>query len=94
MMRVQLEGIALTTTVYAENGDIHFTCFTDGDDQFQALSTALEDQQRVLALQRGGEEVAVRVSDYQVWPPHARRMDGSMHRHDIHLAFAGTPSLS
>jgi hypothetical protein len=85
MMRVLLDGVVLETARYAENGDIHFTTFTDGDEFFVALSTLLDSSDKVLALQRGGESLSVRVLEHQVWPPFSHRCDGIVHRHDVHL---------
>ena len=87
-MRVLLDGIALETTHYAENGDIHLTCITDDDASFEALSAAADAEGRVLEFQRGGEQIAVRVAEHEVWPPRVRRLEGTLHRHEIHLEFA------
>lgn len=87
-MRILLDGIALNTTRYFENGDIHLTCITDDDASFEALSAAVDAEGRVLDLRRGGERIAVRVTEHAVWPPHLRRLEGTLHRHEIHLEFA------
>jgi hypothetical protein len=92
MMRVMLDDVALETTAYAENGDIHFTTFTDGDEHFTALSTMLDSPDTILALRRGGEQIPVRVLEHAVWPPFSHRSDGIVHRHEVHLApTRGTP---
>jgi len=87
-VRVLLDGIALDTTRYSENGDIQLTCITDDDASFEALSAAVDAEGRILDLRRGGERIAVRVTEHEVWPPHLRRLEGTLHRHEIHLEFA------
>ena len=84
-MRVTLGGVALETSEYAENGEIHFTCFTDGREFFAALNQMLETPGRVLALRRGGEQIAVRVLEHEIWPAFSHNIDGIVHRHAVHL---------
>ena len=91
-MHVMLDDVALETTAYAENGDIHFITFTDGDEHCIALSKLLECPDTVLALHRGGEQISVRVLEHAVGPPFSHRSDGIVHRHEVHLApTRGTP---
>ncbi|HWE60466.1 MAG TPA: hypothetical protein VHB98_02025 [Chloroflexota bacterium] len=92
MMRVTLDGVPLETAQYAENGDIHFTCFTDGVAYFAALSRLLEAPGRVLALRRGDEQIPVRVLEHAIWPPFAHGSEDIVHRHEVRLAPARAPA--
>lgn len=87
-MQVVLEGLPLEAWEYVEGDGISFTCFTVDEARCIALSEALASEQRVLALQRDGEQLAVRVSEHEVTPPCSRRMGGSLQRHELRFQVA------
>ncbi|SRR5579875_1793284 len=87
-MQVVLEGLPLEASEYVEGDDISFTCFTVDEARCIALSEALASERRVLALQRDGAQLAVRVCEHEVTPPCSRRMDGPLHRHEVRLQVA------
>jgi hypothetical protein len=91
-MRLMLEGLALETTEYSENGTIHFTVFTYGEQSCTALSDTLASPERVLDLRRGDEHLAVRVCEHEIWPPYARRYGATMQRHNVQLEAVDSPN--
>lgn len=93
-MQVVLEGLPLEAWEYVEGDDISFTCFTIDVARCAALSEALASGQRVLALQRDGQQLAVRASEHEVTPPCSRRMDVSLHRHEVRLQVASPVVLA
>jgi hypothetical protein len=92
-MRMLLERLPLETTVYSEGASISFTVYTYGEDGCAALNSTLASPERILDLERGGEQIAVRVREHEIWPPPARRYGDSMQRHVIQLETIGNWSV-
>ena len=92
-MRVILEGLRLETAAYSEGPDINFTFYTADDDLGLTVNEALCGDGRVLEMQRGGEDMLVRVREHEVTPPYARRYSGAIHRHSVCLEQVGAAAL-
>jgi hypothetical protein len=84
-----LERLPIETAAYSEGVSISFTVYTYGEDGCAALNNTLASSERVLDLQRGGEQIAVRVREHEIWPRPARRFGDSMQCHVIQLEIIG-----